>query len=263
MPRRPIQRVLASVLVLSLAPCLCMAAPGRTGQSWQDLLRRVTGTTPAHSQDALPQGEVVSGLKQALSKGTTQAIGSLGRKDGFWGNPAVRIPLPGRLRGAARLARQLGQGARVDAFQLSLNRAAEKAVPEVASLFGDAIRRMTLKDALGILHGGDHAATDYFRRAEGPRLAERMRPIVAQATDSVGVTRRYKALVSDSQGGMLGTALSLAGQSREEKNLDLDTYVTNEALDGLFKTIGDEEKAIREHPAARTTDLLRKVFGRR
>ena len=258
MPLRSVTRFLLPALLLVFAGSgLSAPAP----QSLKDLLRSITGHTQARQDSNLTEGEVVSGLKQALSKGTTHAIKTLGRKDGFWGNPDVRIPLPARLRGVASLARRLGQGAKVDAFQLSLNRAAEKAVPEVADLFGDAIRRMTLKDAMGILHGGDHAATDFFRRTEGPRLAARIRPIVSHATDSVGVTRRYKALVSGEEGGALGSALALAGQSGREKDLDLDTYVTNEALDGLFKTIGEEEKAIREHPAARTTELLRKVFG--
>lgn len=259
MPIRTVTRVLALALSLAMAgPVVSAPAP----QSLKDLLHSLTGHTRTQSSSNLSEGEVVSGLKQALSRGTTHAIETLGRKDGFWGNPAVRIPLPKRLREVASLARRLGQGAKVDAFQLSLNRAAEKAVPEVAGLFGDAIRRMTLKDAMGILHGGDHAATDYFRRAEGPRLAERIRPIVARATDSVGVTRRYKALMSGSEGGVLGSALALAERSGKDSNVDLDTYVTNEALDGLFKTIGEEELAIREHPAARTTELLRKVFGK-
>lgn len=260
MPTRSLPRLLA--LALLLATGACASAPSTpASQQWKDLLRKVAGPSTSQPAPALPEGEVVAGLKQALSRGTTHAIQSLGRRDGFWGNPAVRIPLPGRLREVAKLARQLGQGARVDAFQLSLNRAAEKAVPEVADLFGEAIRRMTLKDAMGILHGGDHAATEYFRRTEGTRLAERIRPIVARATDSVGVTRRYKDLVSGSQGGALGAALALAGRSGQARDMDLDTYVTGQALDGLFKTIGEEEKAIREHPAARTTELLRKVFG--
>lgn len=259
MPLRTVTRILLPALLLVFAGS-ALSAPAP--QSLEELLRSITGTKQTQKASNLSEGEVVSGLKQALSRGTTHAIETLGRKDGFWGNPAVRIPLPARLRGVASLARRLGQGARVDAFQLSLNRAAEKAVPEVAGLFGDAIRRMTLEDAMGILHGGDHAATDYFRRTEGPRLAARIRPIVARATDSVGVTRRYKALMSDSEGGTLGSVLALAGQSGREKDLDLDTYVTNEALDGLFKTIGEEEKAIRQHPAARTTELLRKVFGK-
>jgi hypothetical protein len=142
-----------------------------------------------------------------------------------------------------------------------MNRAAEQAVPEVADLFGAAIRKMTLKDARGILQGGDHAATDYFRRVEGKQLAERIRPIVARATDRVGVTRRYKALVSGSSGGTLGTALSLLDRNGGDKALDLDTYVTDQALDGLFRTLGKEEQAIRRDPAARTTALLKKVFG--
>lgn len=250
-------------MALLLATVACASAPSApSSPPWKDLLHKVNGAASPPRSSALPEGEVVSGLKQALSTGVTHAVRDLGRRDGFWANPAVRIPLPGRLRDVAQLARQLGQGARVDAFQLSLNRAAEKAVPEVAGLLGEAVRRMTLKDALGILHGGDHAATDYFRRAEGSRLAARIRPIVARATDSVGVTRRYKALLSGSGGGTLGTALALAGRSGQATDMDLDTYVTDKALDGLFKTIGDEEKAIREHPAARTTALLRKVFGK-
>lgn len=259
MPTRAVAKVLVALSLLAAAgPAL--SAPA--AQSLKDLLRSVTGRTQSQTNASLPEADVVSGLKQALSKGTTHAIDTLGCKDGFWGNPDVRIPLPGRLRQVAGLARQLGQGAKVDAFQLSLNRAAEKAVPEVAQLFGEAIRQMTLKDAMGILHGGDHAATDYFRRTEGTRLAERMRPIIARATDSVGVTRRYKAMMSGTEGGAIGSALALAGRSGKQKDLDLDTYVTDQALDGLFKTIGDQEKSIREHPAARTTELLRKVFGK-
>ncbi|GAB3031154.1 DUF4197 domain-containing protein [Oleiagrimonas citrea] len=237
-------------------------APAPAPQSWKDLLNQIKGKAATTSTSDLSQSEVVGGLKEALAKGTTRAINTLGRKDGFWGNPGVRIPLPGKLQEVAKIARKLGQGDKVDAFQLSMNRAAEKAVPQVADLFGDAIRQMTLKDARGILGGGDHAATDYFRRVAGPKLVERIRPIVAKATDSVGVTKRYKALMAGSTGGTLGSALSLLGKSGKDQNLDLDSYVTDQAMNGLFKTIGDEEKAIRTNPAVRTTDLLKKVFGK-
>lgn len=256
-------RSLSACLLLVALPALSAPLHGPAPQSWKDLLGKLTGQTSSKNATRLPEADVVHGLKEALATGTTRAIKKLGRKDGFWGDPAVRIPLPGRLQSVARLARQLGQGDKVDAFRLSMNRAAEKAVPEVADVFGDAIRQMTLKDARGILNGGDHAATDYFRRVAGPKLAERIRPIVARATDSVGVTHRYKALLAGSEGGTLGSALSLLGQSGREKDLDLDTYVTDQALNGLFKTLGNEEKAIRKDPAARTTDLLKKVFGGR
>ncbi|KGI78557.1 DUF4197 domain-containing protein [Oleiagrimonas soli] len=249
-------------LPVSAAPASPSAAAA-SPQSWKDLLNQIKGKSASTSAANLSNSEVVGGLKEALAKGTTRAINSLGRKDGFWGNPGVRIPLPGKLQQAAKLARQLGQGDKVDAFQLSMNRAAEKAVPQVADLFGDAIRQMTLQDARAILGGGDHAATDYFRRVAGPKLAERIRPIVARATDSVGVTQRYKSLMAGSTGGTLGSALSMLGKSGASKDMDLDTYVTDEALNGLFKTIGNEEQSIRQNPAARTTDLLKKVFGSR
>ncbi|RAP58480.1 DUF4197 domain-containing protein [Oleiagrimonas sp. MCCC 1A03011] len=247
---------------VAASPSSPAPAPAPAPQSWKDLLNQIKGKAATTSTSDLSQSEVVGGLKEALAKGTTRAIHTLGRKDGFWGNPGVRIPLPGKLQEVAKIARQLGQGDKVDAFQLSMNRAAEKAVPQVADLFGDAIRQMTLKDARGILGGGDHAATDYFRRVAGPKLVERIRPIVAKATDSVGVTKRYKALMAGSSGGTLGSALSLLGRSGQSKDMDLDRYVTDEALNGLFKTIGSEEKSIRDNPAARTTDLLKKVFGR-
>lgn len=236
-----------------------MAAAASAPQSWMDMIKQYV-KSPA-TQATLPGSEVAAGLKEALAKGTTDAINSLGRPNGFWKNPAVRIPLPGELKQVASLARQLGQGEKVDAFQLSLNRAAEKAVPQVADLFGDAIRKLTLKDAQGILSGGDHAATDYFRRVTGTQLAARIQPIVAKATDSVGITRQYKALMSGASGGNLGSAMSLLGKFGASKDMNLDTYVTDATLDGLFKTIGDEEKSIRENPAARTTELLKKVFA--
>lgn len=209
--------------------------------------------------DKLPASEVASGLKEALAKGTTHAIESLGRNNGFWKNDAVRILLPKSLKKAAKVARQLGQGDRVDAFELSMNRAAEKAVPRVADIFGDAIRKMSLGDARAILAGGDHAATDYFRRVAGDALTERIHPIVSQATSSVGVTEKYKAMTGSKSG--LGSALSMLGGDKKDKPLDLDDYVTEKTLDGLFKEIGDEEKSIRTNPIARSTDLLKKVFG--
>jgi hypothetical protein len=216
---------------------------------------------------SLPSSDIAAGLKEALAKGTTSAINSLGRTDGFWGNARVRIPLPGKLEQAGQLARQLGQGAKVDAFELSMNRAAEKAVPQVADIFGEAIRKMSLEDARGILTGGDHAATDFFRRVAGDALTARIRPIVADATDRVGATQKYKALVAGGGGlgGVLGSLGSLGGGKEHGKAnpLDLDDYVTARTLDGLFTLIGEQEQSIRRNPAARTTGLLKKVFGSR
>ena len=242
------------------------AAAAGTGQ-FKDLLNKVKQSTHGSQSQLganLPTSDIAAGLKEALAKGTTNAINSLGRDGGFWNNSKVRIPLPGKLEQAGKLARQLGQGAKVDAFELSMNRAAEKAVPQVAQIFGDAIRRMTLNDARGILTGGDHAATDYFRRVAGEALTARIHPIVVKATDSVGVTEKYKSFTSGSSGGELGGMLGKFGGGKSNKGgspLDLDNYVTQKTIDGLFTEIGAEEQSIRTNPGARTTDLLKKVFG--
>lgn len=256
-------------LLLSVAVCAIAALPAAAlaGGQFKDLLNKAKQAVHAPGATStganLPSSDIAAGLKEALAKGTTNAINSLGRDGGFWNNSQVRIPLPGKLAEFGKLARQLGQGAKVDAFELSMNRAAEKAVPQVAQIFGNAIRQMTLSDARGILTGGDHAATDYFRRVAGPALTARIEPIVAKATDSVGVTQKYKALTADS-GGALGDVLgALNGQhgASGKRPLNLDDYVTGKTIDGLFTTIGEQEKSIRDNPAARTTALLKKVFG--
>ena len=266
-------RIRRSLLGLALLAATLPVGAAGTGQ-FKDLLKQARqaarGSTTAPSGASLPTGDIAAGLKEALAQSTTAAISSLGRSGGFWNNASVRIPLPGRLAQVGKLARQLGQGARVDAFELSLNRAAEQAVPEVAGIFGDAIRKMTLADARGILTGGDHAATDYFRRVAGAALSARIEPIVARATDSVGVTRQYKALTSATAGGGLGSALGSLGAlggghpaGAGGSPLNLDDYVTAKTLDGLFTTIGEQEQSIRQNPAARSTALLKKVFGSR
>ena len=253
------------VMVLA-AMTLPVAATG-TGQ-FKDLLNKVKQST--HQTDAsqlganLPVSDIAAGLKEALAKGTTNAINGLGRNGGFWNNPKVRIPLPGELEQAGKLARKLGQGAKVDAFELSMNQVAEKAVPQVAQIFGDAIRKMTLSDARGILTGGDHAATDYFRRVAGDALNARIRPIVARTTSSVGVIQKYKSFTGGGSGSALGGVLGKFGGGKSDQGgspLDLDDYVTKETINGLFTEIGAQEQSIRRNPGARTTDLLKKVFG--
>lgn len=258
------------LLGLALAAAVLPLTALGSGQ-FKDLLNKVKQSTHGASSSQrgsnLPTSDIAAGLKEALAKGTTNAINNLGRNGGFWNNSKVRIPLPGKLEQAGKLARQLGQGAKVDAFELSMNRAAEKAVPQVAQIFGDAIRKMTLNDARGILTGGDHAATDFFRRVAGDALQARIHPIVARATDSVGVTQKYKSFTAGSGGGALGGALGSLGSlgggksNRGGSPLDLDDYVTSKTLDGLFTEIGDQEQSIRHNPGARTTDLLKKVFG--
>jgi len=234
----------------TMATALCLLLGGCAGLD-EGVLRQVSGVMQGEPAP-LGESEIAAGLREALAQGVSGAVGVLGRTNGFWSNAAVRIPLPKELAKAESTMRKLGLGARVDELHLTLNRAAEQAVPHVAELFGDAIRQMTLADARAILQGGENAATDYFRRTTGAALEARVRPYVEATTNSVGVTQKYKALISD-----YGPLLQRAGV----ESTDLDAYVTAEAVDGLFYMIAAEEARIRRDPRARTTELLRRVFG--
>ncbi len=218
------------------------------------LLKQLTGSggTDSGTISALSNGEMAGGLKEALAQGVRTAVKSLGQTNGYLGAADVKIPLPDTLSRIEDALRAVGQDALADDFVTTMNRAAEQAVPEAADVFGDAISKMTLDDAEKILHGPDNAATEYFRRTSGETLVERMHPIVATATDRVGVTSSYKSMMA--KAGFLA-------QFMDTKDLDLDRYVTAKAVDGLFKRVADEEKQIRDNPLARSTDLMQKVFA--
>lgn len=194
----------------------------------------------------------VAGIREALAVGTERAVKSLARRDGYLGNQAVKILMPGSLQKVADVARMAGYQQQVDDFILSMNRAAEAAVPLAANHFADAIRGMTLQDVRGILTGGDTAATDFFRNRTQDSLYTAFKPIVSRKVDEVGATRAYKAMMSRYE------SVPLVGR----QSLDLDDYVTRKSLDGLFHMVGEEEKRIRTDPVARSTELLRTVFGR-
>jgi hypothetical protein len=193
-----------------------------------------------------------AGIKEALAVGTERAVQSLSAKDGFFGNAAVKILMPPKIQKVADVARAAGYQQQVDEFVLSMNRAAEAAAPLASRYFGDAIREMTLQDVQGILRGGDTAATDFFSSKTRDKLYAAFKPTVAQKVDEVGATRAYKEMI-----GRYEKVPFMGSQS-----LDLDDYVTNKSLDGLFHVVAEEEKKIRTNPAARTTDLLKTVFGR-
>ena len=193
-----------------------------------------------------------SGIKEALAVGTERAVASLGRANGYFGNAAVKILMPSSLQKVADVAKMAGYQKQVDEFVLSMNRAAEAAAPLAASIFGDAIRAMTLDDVRGILTGGDTAATDFFRRKTHDKLYAAFKPVVSKKVDEVGATRAYKAMVGQYE------AMPMV----RSQSLDLDHYVTEKSLDGLFLVLGQEEKQIRTNPAARTTELLKTVFGK-
>jgi len=210
--------------------------------------------TSSSAASGLTQGEMSQGIKEALSKGVKTAIKQLGKPGGFLDDAKVRIPLPGYLQNVESVLRSLHQEKLADEFVATMNHAAEKAVPQAVDVFSNSIKHMTLKDVQGIVNGPDDAATEYFRRTSSAELTKRFRPIVEQATNKAGVTVAYKRMMG--QAGPM--ARMLVGD-----NTDLDGYITGKALDGLFLKIADEEKAIRTQPYARTTDLLKKVFGSR
>lgn len=199
-----------------------------------------------------PPGEstIVAGLKQALEIGTERAVGRTSKPDGFLGNPAIRIGLPDSLDTMATGLRAVGLGSSIDELEVAMNRAAEEASGEATEIFWQGIRQMSFADARAILAGGDTAATGYFERTTRQPLFERFEPIVARRVRSVGLGRSYSDLVDRY------AALPFASKP----DLNLERYVTNRALDGLFSVLGEEERRIRRDPAARTTALLKEVF---
>ena len=221
-------------------------------------------TAPAQTTLAsLSQDQVVQGLKDALAKGLQQAIAGLGRDGGFLTNLNVKIPMPEKLQTVEKAARAMNQGKLADDFVATMNHAAEQAVPVAGSVFADAVKQMTIDDAKAILNGTNDAATQYFQKTTQTNLYARFYPIVQKATEQTGVTAAYKNLMEKAnvtQGlGSFGSALG--GSLLGKDSMDIDAYVTNKALDGLFKMVAQEEQQIRQNPVARTTDMLQKVFG--
>lgn len=248
-----------TVTTLAATCCLALAITLPASADWSNWLDKARNTVTGNKQgDAttatamLSNSEVVNGLKQALVQGSKTAINKLGQEDGFLGDPQVRIPIPEKLETLEKGLRALGQGAMADNFITSMNRAAEQAVPQATDLFVNTISEMSLEDARGILKGADNAATQYLQQKNGDQLQALMKPIVEQATQSVGVTSAYKSMFD--KAGFLGRTVNM-------DSLDLDSYVTEQATNGLFLLIAAEEKRIRENPVARTTDLLKKVFS--
>ena len=194
------------------------------------------------------ESTVVAGLKEALRVGTERTVHSASARDGFNGNSLIRIPLPDALDTAAKGLRLAGFGSHVDELELSMNRAAERAAGEAAPVFWNAITSMSFSDARSILSGGERAATDYFERTTRETLAGRFSPIVDRSMREVGLVRTYDDFVD---------------RLPFRPTFSLQEYVTDRSLDGLFTLLAGEEKRIREDPAARTTELLRQVFGER
>jgi len=208
-----------------------------------------SGASPAGAGDDKTNA---AGIKEALAVGTERAVASLSRENGYFGNAAVKILMPPSIQKVADVARQVGYQKQVDEFVLSMNRAAEAAAPLASRYFGDAIRDMSLDDVRGILTGGDTAATDYFSRKTRDKLYAAFKPVVSKKVGEVGATNAYKAMMARYESVPM----------MRSQSVDLDDYVTNKSLDGLFRVVGEEEKKIRTDPVARTSDLLKTVFGK-
>lgn len=208
---------------------------------------------PAFAQGlaGLSNAEASQGLKAALERGALSAVQLLGQQDGFLGNPKVRIPLPQSLQDASKFLRALGRGHQVDELEVSINRAAEQAVPLARELLVGAVKSMSVADAKNILTGGDTSVTDFFAGKTRPPLSTRFLPVVSKAVEKVGLAEKYNKLAGKAAG---------LGLVRQE-DASIQHYVTRKALDGLYLMIGEEERKIRQDPVGTGSALLRKVFG--
>jgi len=221
------------VRIVPLIVCLVMAAP-----AWAQL-------------ENISNRDAINALKSALDKGSRAAVAQLGRENGFLGDARVKIPLPESLRRAEKNMRRFGMAKYADELIVTLNRAAEAAVPEAQQLFVDAVRQMSVQDAKGILSGGETAGTDYFRRVTADELSRRFLPIVHQSTERVGLAQKYNQYAAK------GVRVGLV----DAQDANLDDYVTRKTLDGLYFMVAEEEKKIRKDPVGTASNLIRKVFG--
>jgi Protein of unknown function (DUF4197) len=221
-------------------------------------------SVPAHAQideiekrmgvnvgPGLSESKVASGLKQALQVGSENAVKIVGKPNGYFSNPAIKIEMPKDLHLLESGMRELGFGPKIDEFILSMNRSAEAAAPAARKIFIDAIFAMTFEDAKRILSGDNTAATQYFKEKTTGQLTDAFTPVVKKTMDENGVVRQYDALTEQYKN------IPFA----KSQSLDIDHYVVSKALDGLFYELGEQEKQIRTNPAARTTDLLKEVFA--
>jgi len=199
----------------------------------------------------ISNAEAGSGLRAALEKGAESAVGKLGVENGFLGNDKVKINLPDSLKRAEPLLRMTGQGGKMDELVVSMNHAAEKAVPLAKPLLMNAIKSMSVTDAKNILSGGDTSVTDFFRQKTSAQLAEQFKPEVKSVTDKAGLSEKYDTV--------MGPAAKYGIVPPEQATVE--SYVTARAVDGLFLMIAEEEKSIRQNPVAAGSKIIEQVFG--
>jgi len=245
--------VLSTILLLFvISPFSCLdSQAGFLDKALETYQKGMNSPLKHTGSQAITDSELVAGFKQALEIGTKKAVELASRPGGFLNNPEIRIPLPGKLQSAADMLKRFGLGSQVEAFEKSMNQAAEQAAKEALPVFTQAVKEMTFEDAKKLWKGGDTSITEYFKNKTFKTLYARFKPVVHSRVEQVGVTQYYNNLISNpAVKGLVGNT-----------DLDLDHYVTNKTLEGLFKLLAQQEKEIRSNPVARTTDLLKKVFG--
>lgn len=243
------------ILIAALATMGCQA----NALDFKDLGEMVKKATKSSSSDksdsasvdALSNSEVSGGLKEALTQGVDIAVSSLGAEDGFFGNKAVKIPLPESLKKIEKGMKFFGMGDQSDELILKMNRAAEAAAPEAKALLIGSIKQMSLADAKAILTGPDDAATQYFKKTTSTQMSEKFLPIVQKATENVQLASTYNKYAE--MGSQFGVV--------DEDDANIQQYITNKALDGMYYMIAQEEAAIRKDPIGQASSLLKKVFG--
>ncbi|WP_095180478.1 DUF4197 domain-containing protein [Pseudomonas sp. Irchel 3F6] len=211
----------------------------------------ISANALALSLSDLSQQDATGGLKDALTQGAQIAVKQLGTPGGFSNNPEVKIELPGKLGKAASKMKAFGMGAQVEELENAMNKAAESAVTQAQPILVDAVKKMSVADAKGILSGGKDSATQYLDKSSREQIRAKFLPIVKQATDKVGVAQKYNSFAG--QAAAFGVV--------DAKSANVENYVTEQALNGLFEMIGKQEETIRQNPAAAATSLAKKVFG--
>nr|WP_315435746.1 DUF4197 domain-containing protein [uncultured Pseudomonas sp.] len=211
----------------------------------------ISANALALSLNDLSQQDATGGLKDALTQGAQIAVKQLGTPGGFSNNPEVKIELPGKLGKAASKMKAFGMGAQVEELENAMNKAAESAVTQAQPILVDAVKKMSVADAKGILSGGNDSATQYLNKSSREQIRAKFLPIVKQATDKVGVAQKYNSFAG--QAAAFGVV--------DAKSANVESYVTEQALNGLFEMIGKQEETIRQNPAAAATSLAKKVFG--
>jgi hypothetical protein len=243
--------LLFTILVSGLSSVQAQGLKGLIKKVSKDSsVNKVISQVPSSSSKGLTNADIISGLKEALSVGTNNGTNKLSMVDGFFKDAALKILMPAEAQKVEKKLRDIGMGKQVDNAILSMNRAAEDAAKSAAPIFLNAIKGITIQDGLGILKGGDFAATNYLKDKTVAQLTEAFRPVIEQSLQKVNATKYWNTVFS-----------TYNTFSKEKVNTDLTAYVTEKAMTGIFYQVGLEEQKIRKDPFARTTDILKKVFS--